>query len=356
MVLPKEITTNTWVKNWSSNWKTAFASLYWLYTTSLKSYNGKNLDINILVCEKESSSNFVAKEDLDTFSKYLAKKIVKDKSIGERMAKDTISTTDKLYEIIVLLKDKKNLNHDNLLELKKRFYLHIAPHFPMKKVLDYLPQELQKEFSLIFINARKRTEELDIFNNTDNILRQYAKMIAIESNYPEEIMDFLTIEEMIIYLNNKKLPTKEELTLRSNGLVIFCKKDKYTLLTGEDYKEFIKFIIGSNKTELKGNIGHRGKVKGIARIIFDPYNVKVFNDKDILVTGMTRPEFLPLMKKASAFVTDAGGMLSHAAIVARELKKPCILATETATKIIKDGDEIEVDADIGIVTILKRAL
>jgi len=60
------------------------------------------------------------------------------------------------------------------------------------------------------------------------------------------------------------------------------------------------------------------------------------------------------MEKASAFVTDAGGMLSHAAIVARELKKPCVLATENATKIIKDGDEIEVDANMGIVRILKK--
>ena len=69
---------------------------------------------------------------------------------------------------------------------------------------------------------------------------------------------------------------------------------------------------------------------------------------------MTRPEFLPLMKKAAAFVTDAGGLLSHAAIVARELKKPCIIATETATKVFKDGDLIEVDADKGVVRVLKR--
>lgn len=270
------------------------------------------------------------------------------------MAKDTISTTEELYEIIVLLKDKKNLNLKNLLELKKRFYLHIAPHFSMKKVLDYLPQELKKEFSQLFIDARKRTEELDIFNSVDNLLRQYAKIIAIESNYPEDILDFLTIEEIVSYLKNKKLPDKEELTERSNGLVIFCKKDKYILLTGKDYEEFVKFLIGTNRTELKGTIGYNGRAKGKARIVFDPFQVKVFDAGDILVTGMTRPEFLPLMKKASAFVTDAGGMLSHAAIVARELKKPCILATENATKIIKDGDEIEVDADRGIVKIIKR--
>ncbi|MDD1444202.1 PEP-utilizing enzyme, partial [Dolichospermum sp. ST_sed3] len=66
---------------------------------------------------------------------------------------------------------------------------------------------------------------------------------------------------------------------------------------------------------------------------------------------MTRPDFVPLMKKAGAVVTDAGGILSHAAIVSRELNKPCIIGTEVATNILKDGDIVEVDADKGIVRI-----
>lgn len=59
------------------------------------------------------------------------------------------------------------------------------------------------------------------------------------------------------------------------------------------------------------------------------------------------------MKKAAAFVTDEGGMLCHAAIVARELKKPCIIGTKFATQILRDGDLVEVDANRGIITILK---
>ena len=126
------------------------------------------------------------------------------------------------------------------------------------------------------------------------------------------------------------------------------------LLTGTEYEQFIDLLVGADKSEIKGNIAFKGIAKGVVRIVFDPLNVKEFNEGDILVTGMTRPEFLPLMKKAGAFVTDAGGLLSHAAIVARELKKPCILATEIATKILKDGDFVEVDADKGIVKILKN--
>ena len=70
---------------------------------------------------------------------------------------------------------------------------------------------------------------------------------------------------------------------------------------------------------------------------------------------MTRPEYLPVMHLAAAFVTDEGGIASHAAIVAREMKKPCIIGTKIATQVLKDGDLVEVDAEKGIVTVLERA-
>jgi pyruvate,water dikinase len=68
---------------------------------------------------------------------------------------------------------------------------------------------------------------------------------------------------------------------------------------------------------------------------------------------MTTPDFVPAMKKAVAFITDEGGITSHAAIVARELKKPCIIGAKIATRALKDGDLIEVDANRGVVKILK---
>ena len=69
---------------------------------------------------------------------------------------------------------------------------------------------------------------------------------------------------------------------------------------------------------------------------------------------MIKPDYLSAMKKAVAFVTDEGGITCHAAIVARELNRPCIIGTKIATKVLKDGDEVEVDADKGVVKILKR--
>ena len=70
---------------------------------------------------------------------------------------------------------------------------------------------------------------------------------------------------------------------------------------------------------------------------------------------MTTPDFVVLMHKAGAIVTDIGGMLCHAAIVSREINKPCVIGTKFATQILHDGDLVEVDADNGIVRILEKA-
>ena len=81
--------------------------------------------------------------------------------------------------------------------------------------------------------------------------------------------------------------------------------------------------------------------------------IKKAEEVFVLVTSMTRPEMVVAMEKAAAIVTDEGGITSHAAIVSRELKIPCIIGTKVATKILKNGDLVEVDAFKGIVRKIK---
>lgn len=104
----------------------------------------------------------------------------------------------------------------------------------------------------------------------------------------------------------------------------------------------------SAKNEIKGLIGCRGKATGRARIVTDLDGVEM-NKDDILVVPMTTPDHLMLMKSAKAIVTDLGGMLSHAAIIAREFSIPCVVGTDNATTFFKEGDLIEVDGDKGTV-------
>ena len=97
---------------------------------------------------------------------------------------------------------------------------------------------------------------------------------------------------------------------------------------------------------IKGVVASRGVAKGKVNVVLDPERT------EILVTTMTSPKFTIFLHNTVAIVTDEGGMLSHAAIVAREMQMPCIVGTKIATKILKDGDLIEVDANKGIVKIL----
>ncbi len=94
-------------------------------------------------------------------------------------------------------------------------------------------------------------------------------------------------------------------------------------------------------------------IRGKVRIVFDPIRDK-FSKGEILVSGMTRPEFVPLMKKAKAIITNEGGITTHAAIVSRELKIPCIIGTKVATDILKNGDLVELNTEKGVVKILNK--
>ena len=83
--------------------------------------------------------------------------------------------------------------------------------------------------------------------------------------------------------------------------------------------------------------------------------MKRFKEGNIIISICTNPLLMPVLTKCSGIVTDEGGIMCHAAIVSRELKIPCIIGTKIATKVLKDGDEIELDAEKGIVKIIKRA-
>ncbi len=96
--------------------------------------------------------------------------------------------------------------------------------------------------------------------------------------------------------------------------------------------------------------GRRGYGIGKATVVLNPDDANRDMKKgDILVTGMTDPDFVPFMKMASAIVTDKGGITSHAAIVSRELNIPCVVGTETATQVMKTGKEYTVDSRNGVI-------
>lgn len=128
----------------------------------------------------------------------------------------------------------------------------------------------------------------------------------------------------------------------------------YNRLLSNYLPDFIELKNNLNSAEIKGVCACPGLVQGKVNIIKEPNDSIVFQKNDILVCDMTDVRYLPYMKDAAAIITDRGSILSHAAIIARELGKPCIIGTKVAAKVLCDGDEVEVDANEGVVTLLKR--
>jgi phosphohistidine swiveling domain-containing protein len=145
---------------------------------------------------------------------------------------------------------------------------------------------------------------------------------------------------------------------RKRGFCSLVLKDDFFIILNSDCKNLKKNIniLSEEKKEdiIKGNVAYLGKVKGYCKIIKTAKDIEKVVEGDILITAMTDPNYIPAMEKAVAFVTDEGGLLCHAAILAREMKKPCIIGTKIATKVLKDGDLVEVDASKGIIKKLNK--
>ncbi|MGN6257076.1 MAG: phosphoenolpyruvate synthase [Solirubrobacterales bacterium] len=108
---------------------------------------------------------------------------------------------------------------------------------------------------------------------------------------------------------------------------------------------------GERGRELVHGLGAApGEASGSVRVVSALAQASELQDGEVLVTHMTAPDWVPLMRRAAAIVTDSGGMTCHAAIVSRELGIPCVVGTGEATKVLRDGEVVTVDAGAGIVT------
>ncbi|OGZ66548.1 MAG: hypothetical protein A3C06_00910 [Candidatus Taylorbacteria bacterium RIFCSPHIGHO2_02_FULL_46_13] len=186
--------------------------------------------------------------------------------------------------------------------------------------------------------------------------REIASEVLRRSQLPEKLTRFVMIEEILEYLKAQKKLDAKKIEARSNYFLVTRKGiihkdiDDYLKNSGfELKKQDLK-----KASEIKGKAAYKGHAIGVVRIIRSKEGFGNFNEGEILVTTMTTPDFLPVLEKASAFVTDEGGVTSHAAIIAREMGKPCIIGTKIATQVLKNGDLVEVDADKGVVRILNK--
>ena len=262
--------------------------------------------------------------------------------------------------------------------VKKNFYARMQEALLTKPI-----EEVQKEYG--WLRSRDGFTRPYTLEELEEIKKKTEVPKTHKVEIPEELKDFSEeLKELTFFRTHRtdcfyellwlarpileeiagkfKL-TFEELAFYDAGSILKGKPKKisvpfnylyYKRKQWIQYERFMQFE-EDKKSEIKGRPTFPGIVTGTVKIIKHPSQLDKVREGDIFVTQMTFPSFIGAMHRAAAFITDEGGITCHAAIIARELKKPCIVGTGNATRLLKDGDLVEVDAGKGVVRIIKRS-
>ncbi|NLC31523.1 MAG: hypothetical protein GX765_05745 [Candidatus Moranbacteria bacterium] len=191
-----------------------------------------------------------------------------------------------------------------------------------------------------------RNESDDVLHPAINYLTKLVSVLIPDKKFINQIL-YSEFEKNII-------PSRAELEKRNNGWLYHKGKIVYDF---EKYyqKNNIEIVNPSKhfKNKITGDIACKGFARGRVRVVFELSDLRKIKEGDVIVTPMTTPEMVPVLKKVSAIITDEGGITCHASIISRELKVPCIIGTVSATQILNNGALVEVDASSGVVKILK---
>jgi phosphohistidine swiveling domain-containing protein len=221
--------------------------------------------------------------------------------------------------------------------------------------------KLNKEEIILFRQIKEAAylkDQRDVYRRLGvyysfKIFDEIAKRLSIT----KKDVVYMTSYEIVNSLNDLEFffDVIDEVRRRMKGFLLYRNKGRIEAVSDPEFidnfvRENIEF---DEHKEIKGIVANKGYTKGKARIVLLVSDLRKVGKGDVMVSITTHPDFISAMQKASAFVTDEGGLMCHAAIVSREMNKPCIVGTKSATRLIKDGDMIEVDADKGIVRVIK---
>lgn len=163
--------------------------------------------------------------------------------------------------------------------------------------------------------------------------------------------------EILTAMRTKKVNT-EIANERIKGYAIVINPGGVAVISGASLARVLanvtlKKVAEKRAAHMQGTPANPGKVSGRVRIILDPDLISKVKRGDILVTTQTTPAYVAGMKIAGAIIAEEGGITSHAAIVSRELGVPCVIGVPDVTRVLKDGDQVEVDATKGTVKKMK---
>ena len=235
--------------------------------------------------------------------------------------------------------------YDTMLSNKNNFY---------KLMTDIGPnQELQLLISFLQENVWLRDYRDMIRQKLNLELRKFYHEVGVRLGLSIDQVAILTNDEIVEHLSKNKQFDKEIIRQRERSFLLIQKGEKVEIYSGKEAMNKATIELDTpnleDHKEILGSVGSKGLSQGKVRVIYTNKDLDKIEDGDVMVATMTRQDFVPYLRKCKALVTDEGSITCHAAIIARELKIPCVVRTKIATQILKDGDMIEVDANKGMV-------
>jgi len=259
-----------------------------------------------------------------------------------------------LDSVDIMLNDKEKLNEElnNIFKETEKLEFDQVDLLNKLKLTDKEKHLFDTAKKFMYLKALRMEVSFGVWAQWERILQQIAKRLYV----PMKLLYFCSVQELSDWLLKEKEISINLLKEREKfNLWLGIDKNDQEILSGEKAEQYLEEHAILEEEDVKevlcihGTLASSGHAKGRVKIVNKAEEIDKVEEGDILVSVATNPTLLPAMKKAAAFVTDAGGITSHAAIVARELKKPCLIGTKIATKILKDGDLVEVDASQEIV-------
>jgi len=164
-------------------------------------------------------------------------------------------------------------------------------------------------------------------------------------------LKYLFTEELELLSKNKSEIIHKLETRKHGSFITVFSNGKYKIIPDVQAKKIIKVLTAQmNQKKIIGQVacsGPQTTYHGRAKILSSAADGKKIKSGNFLITRMTTPDYILAMQKAAGFITNEGGVTCHAAIVAREMNKPCIIGTQVATHLLKDNDLIEVNTSTG---------
>lgn len=215
-----------------------------------------------------------------------------------------------------------------------------------------LSRETRRLLSLLAESMLMKDYRKSVYQQSYTQIEPHLSEIARRVGVHIDECKFLSLEEMR-YALAKAGKYRARARKRRAQCVVLVTPKKTQWYEGVAAKKILKQMVVERaavaETTLRGQVAYPGTAQGIVRLVFTVKDIAKMKKGDILVSSATNPDLLPAMKIAGAIVTDIGGIISHAAITSREMHIPCVVGTKIATKVLKDGDRVRVDAKEGIV-------